>query len=109
MPRLKQVLRAKAVLCPNLRVTLLDKIHSEEIVWQYENGLTDYLKDTLQGADTLPAEPFVGQFRAACEEAEWALAWLNAENGRMEPVAESYANLITTPQGIGTSACRGKG
>src|SRR3546814_16026443 len=45
MPRLKQVLRAKAVLCPNLRVTLLDKIHSEEIVWQYENGLTDYLKD----------------------------------------------------------------
>ncbi|HEY9547831.1 MAG TPA: DNA topoisomerase IV subunit B [Solimonas sp.] len=99
MPRLKQVLRAKAVLCPNLRVTLLDKIHSEEIVWQYENGLTDYLKDTLQGAETLPAEPFVGQFRAAREEAEWALAWLNAENGRMEPVAESYVNLIPTPQG----------
>jgi topoisomerase-4 subunit B len=100
MPRLKQVLRAKAVLCPNLRVTLVDKIHGEETVWQYENGLTDYLKDALQGAETLPSEPFVGAFRATREEAEWALVWLNQEGGiRCEPVAESYVNLIPTAQG----------
>ncbi|WP_043114668.1 DNA topoisomerase IV subunit B [Solimonas soli] len=99
MPRLKQVLRAKAVLCPNLRVTLIDKTHNEEITWQYENGLPDYLKDALQGAETLPNEPFIGQFKAAREEAEWALVWLNQEGARAEPVAESYVNLIPTPQG----------
>lgn len=99
MPRLKQVLRAKAVLCPNLRVTLVDKVHGEEQSWQYENGLPDYLKDALQGAETLPSEPFIGQFKAQREEAEWALVWLNQDGGRAEPVAESYVNLIPTAQG----------
>ena len=99
LPRLKQVLRAKAVLCPNLKVTLDDQINKEKLVWQYENGLTDYLKDALQGAETLPADPFVGQFKAAREEAEWALVWLNQEGSRLEPVAESYVNLIPTAQG----------
>ncbi|MDM4770089.1 DNA topoisomerase IV subunit B [Solimonas sp. SE-A11] len=99
LPRLKQVLRAKAVLCPNLKVTLDDQINKEKLVWQYENGLTDYLKDALQGAEALPAEPFVGQFKAAREEVEWALVWLNQEGSRLEPVAESYVNLIPTAQG----------
>jgi topoisomerase-4 subunit B len=62
IPKLKQILRAKAVLCPNLRVSLDDQINNEQIVWQYANGLTDYLKDTLNGAETAPAEPFVGNF-----------------------------------------------
>ncbi|MGH8428810.1 MAG: toprim domain-containing protein, partial [Solimonas sp.] len=88
-----------AVLCPNLRVTLDDRINGEKQAWQYENGLPDYLKDALQGAETLPAEPFIGQFKAAREQAEWALVWLNQEGGRTEPVAESYVNLIPTAQG----------
>ena len=94
--KLKQVLRAKAVLCPNLRVTLDDQIAGEQTVWQYENGLVDYLKDALGGAETVPAEPFVGKFAAKREEAEWALVWLN---GGGEAVAESYVNLIPTAQG----------
>ncbi|MEQ1438678.1 DNA topoisomerase IV subunit B [Fontimonas sp. SYSU GA230001] len=99
MPRLKQVLRAKAVLCPNLKVTLDDRIGGEKLTWQYENGLPDYLKDALQGAETLPAEPFIGQFKAAREEAEWALVWINEEGRSAEPIAESYVNLIPTAQG----------
>jgi topoisomerase-4 subunit B len=95
IPRLKQVLRAKAVLCPNLRVSLDDQINGEQVVWQYENGLTDYLKDTLNGAETVPAEPFVGKFTAKREEAEWALLWINGG----EAVTESYVNLIPTAQG----------
>jgi len=98
MPRLKQVLRAKAVLCPNLRVTLDDQINKEETVWQYENGLPDYLKDALGGVETVPVEPFIGQFKAAREEAEWALVWVNQEGVR-DTVAESYVNLIPTAQG----------
>jgi topoisomerase-4 subunit B len=98
VPRLKQILRAKAVLCPNLRVRLDDQIAGEETVWQYENGLTDYLRDALNGAETVPSDPFVGKFAAAREEAEWALLWLNQDGGG-EPLAESYVNLIPTPQG----------
>ncbi|MFA5940254.1 MAG: DNA topoisomerase IV subunit B [Sinimarinibacterium sp.] len=99
IPRLKQVLRAKAVLCPNLKVTLDDRIGGEQVVWQYENGLPDYLRDALGGAEVLPAEAFIGKFKGSREEAEWALVWLNQEGGRTEPVAESYVNLIPTVQG----------
>jgi topoisomerase IV subunit B len=98
LPRLKQVLRAKAVLCPNLKVTLDDRVNGEQTVWQYENGLPDYLRDALGGAEVLPAEPFIGNFKGKREEAEWALVWLNQEGGP-EAVAESYVNLIPTPQG----------
>ncbi|MGH8540637.1 MAG: ATP-binding protein, partial [Stenotrophobium sp.] len=72
IPRLKQVLRAKAVLCPNLRVTLDDQIGKEQTEWQYANGLQDYLKDALAGAETIPAEPFIGKLAAPREEVEWA-------------------------------------
>lgn len=96
IPRLKQILRAKAVLCPNLRVTLDDQINQEQSLWQYENGLQDYLLDTLKGSETVPAEPFIGKFSATREEVEWALLWLNSGG---EAVTESYVNLIPTPQG----------
>lgn len=100
VPKLKQILRAKAVLCPNLCVTLDDQVNGEQSVWQYENGLTDYLKDALNGAATAPAEPFVGKFEAKREEAEWALLWLDNQDGPAgEVVAEAYVNLIPTPQG----------
>ena len=96
IPKLKQVLRAKAVLCRNLRVSLDDQINGEQLVWQYENGLTDYLRDALNGAETVPPDPFVGKFAAQREEAEWAMLWLAEGN---EVVAESYVNLIPTVQG----------
>ncbi|EIT69626.1 DNA topoisomerase IV subunit B [Hydrocarboniphaga effusa] len=96
IPRLRQVLRAKAVLCPNLRVSLDDQINKEQQVWQYENGLTDYLKDSLAEAETLPSEPFVGHFKGEREEADWAVLWLTSGG---EPVSEAYVNLIPTAQG----------
>ncbi len=98
VPRLKQILRAKAVLCPNLRVSLDDQVHGEQITWQYENGLTDYLCDALGGSPTLPEAPFVGHFKGNREEADWALVWINGD-GPAEPIAESYVNLIPTAQG----------
>jgi len=96
LPRLKQNLRAKAVLCPNLKISLDDRVHGEQITWLYENGLLDYLKDALGDLETLPAEPFTGSLKAAREEAEWALVWTV---GGGEAVAESYVNLIPTAQG----------
>lgn len=99
--KLKQNLRAKAVLCPNLRVTLDDRVSGEQMVWQYENGLADYLVDELAGAPTLPAVPLVNRMVAQREEVEWALAWLDpaADTAAADGVTESYVNLVPTPQG----------
>ncbi|MEJ2644217.1 MAG: DNA topoisomerase IV subunit B [Gammaproteobacteria bacterium] len=96
VPRLKHALRAKAVLCPGLRVRFRDEASGEETEWQYEAGLQDYLLDALQGLERLPDEPFVGSLEGNQEAAEWAVVWL-PEGG--EPVAESYVNLIPTAQG----------
>src|ERR1700754_3785641 len=43
IPKLKQVLRAKAVLCPKLRVTLLNEATGEKDEWLYTGGLHQYL------------------------------------------------------------------
>ena len=98
IPKLKQNLRAKAVLCPGLKITLRDEATGEETVWLYENGLTDYLLDAVKGHEIVPAAPFTGQFKSPREEAEWALAWVNAD-GVPELLQESYVNLIPTAQG----------
>ncbi|AOV17235.1 DNA topoisomerase IV subunit B [Acidihalobacter aeolianus] len=96
LPRLKHVLRAKAVLCPGLEVTLLDEASGEREVWRYEDGLRDYLMETAGEFEHLPAEPFTGRSEGHRETVEWALVW-QPEGG--EGIAESYVNLIPTAQG----------
>ncbi len=96
LPRLRHVLQAKAVLCPGLQVRLVDEKSGEEDVWQYEDGLRDYLKDALHQAECLPADLFTGSFESEHEATEWALAWLPGEG---DLVNESYVNLIPTSQG----------
>ena len=96
LPRLKHVLRAKAVLCPGLQVRLHVEAGGEKLEWCYADGLRDYLAGELGDTPILPEEPFVGKMQGNNETAEWALAWL-PEGG--DPVAESYVNLIPTLQG----------
>ncbi len=96
LPRLRHLLRAKAVLCPGLRVVLTDEAAGQTDEWQYAGGLADYLSEALDGLDILPEQPFVGSLAGEREAVDWALVWL-AEGG--EPVTESYVNLIPTAQG----------
>jgi topoisomerase-4 subunit B len=94
--RLKHVLRAKAVLCPGLRVRFKDEKKGESEEWHYEDGLTDYLADATIDFPVIPEEPFVGSFSGSNEGVDWAVQWL-PEGG--EVIAESYVNLIPTAQG----------
>ncbi|MCP5189308.1 MAG: DNA topoisomerase IV subunit B [Pseudomonadales bacterium] len=94
--RLRHVLRAKAVLCPGLRVTFNDEKKGEREEWYYEDGLTDYLADATIDYPVVPETPFVGSFSGSNEAVEWAVQWL-PEGG--EVVTESYVNLIPTAQG----------
>ncbi|SEF63204.1 DNA topoisomerase IV subunit B [Billgrantia desiderata] len=93
--RLKHLLRAKAVLCPGLKVTLVEADGAES-VWQYEDGLRDYLAQATDGFEVLPASPLVGHFADDEQAVDWAVQWL-PEGG--ETLMESYVNLIPTPQG----------
>ncbi|WP_110710228.1 DNA topoisomerase IV subunit B [Salinicola lusitanus] len=95
LPKLKHLLRAKAVLCPGLKVVLKESDGAEN-VWQYEDGLRDYLAQAVDGFEVLPASPFTGHFEDDEQGVDWAIQWL-PEGG--EPVLESYVNLIPTPLG----------
>ncbi len=95
---LKHNLRAKAVLCPGLKVTFTDQsgARNEKEEWCYEDGLSAYLRGTTQVFDTLPTEPFVGALQGEEDAVEWAVQWL-PEGGDL--TCESYVNLIPTVQG----------
>ena len=100
IPKLKHVLRAKAVLCSGLNVRFIDntvsaeKSQSEQ--WCFEDGLTDYLTQATSEFETLPLEPFVGSVQGNEEAVDWAIQWL-PEGGDL--TGESYVNLIPTTLG----------
>ena len=96
LTRLKHLLRAKAVLCPGLTIHFHDQVTDEQVSWFYEDGLRDYLNQSLEGLDRLPLEGFVGTQTAENEAVSWAIAWLFEPR---EALSESYVNLIPTPQG----------
>ncbi|KZC18402.1 MULTISPECIES: DNA topoisomerase IV subunit B [unclassified Rhodanobacter] len=95
LPKLKHLLRAKAVLCAGLNVKLTDAVSGEVVEWHYEDGLRDYLRGELDGIEALPNELFVHHMARDVEGLEVALAWL--PEGDL--VQESYVNLIPTAQG----------
>ena len=96
MPELKRVLKAKAVLCPGLRVSFDNEQSGEKEEWFYTGDLGAYLLEQLGSAERLPQEPITGQHASEQDVVEWALAW----SSDAEPlVAESYVNLIPTTGG----------
>jgi topoisomerase-4 subunit B len=97
LPRLKHVLRAKAVLCPGLTVTLEVEKPKESERWVYTGGLEQYLKEEVGAGDFVPEQPFSGKLEGKREAVEWAVLWRREGGG--EAVLESYVNLIPTPQG----------
>ena len=95
LKHLTHVLRAKAVLCSGLAMTFINKATNEESNWCYENGLVDYLQQTLP-ENYLPEEPFAGEFKNDEGAVDWALVWSEGPNLGLN---ESYVNLIPTVQG----------
>jgi topoisomerase IV subunit B len=96
VPRLSHLLKAKAVLCPGLEIIFKDKINNTEQRWCYQDGLKDYLMESVSGYSLLPETPFTGNHIGETEAVEWALLWL-PEGGDL--LTESYVNLIPTVQG----------
>ena len=97
VPRLKRLLRAKAVLCPGLRIDFKDEdSKGNNETWEYEDGLPDYLSSQIASSEQVPDPPFVGHVVQQEQQLDWAISWLEDDG---EVFAESYVNLIPTPQG----------
>ena len=95
LKRLQHLLRAKAVLCPGLLVSLTVEKSGEKEEWCYQDGLVDYLTSALESYECLPAEPFSGELKGTESQVSWAVCWLPT-GGQLQ---ESYVNLIPTIQG----------
>lgn len=97
--QLKHHLKAKAVLSAGLTITFINEIDGETDVWQFDNGLSQYLTEQLADNITLPELPYVFDYTAKQGERaglNFAICW-NGEGG--QTVQESYVNLIPTIQG----------
>ncbi|WP_413521094.1 DNA topoisomerase IV subunit B [Psychrobacter glacincola] len=97
--QLKHNLKAKAVLAAGLTIEFVDDINNEKVVWQFTDGVVEYLSEQLDGLETLPPEPFYYYYDAKKGERAgitFALSWL-PDGGT--PIQESYVNLIPTAQG----------
>ena len=97
--QLKHNLKAKAVLAAGLTIEFVDDINNEKIVWQFTDGVVEYLNEQLDSLETLPEAPFYYNHDAKAGERAgitFALSWL-PDGGT--PVQESYVNLIPTAQG----------
>jgi topoisomerase-4 subunit B len=95
--RLKQNLRAKAVLCPGLKMILKIEATDEHFEWYYQDGLKDYLLDRVGQVEFFPEQPFMGNSATTHEAVEWGVVW--AVENSSEVLAESYVNLVPTAQG----------
>jgi topoisomerase IV subunit B len=96
VPPLKHTLKAKAVLCPGLKITFANEATGEKDEWFYTGDLGAYLAEEVTDKDKLPAEPIVGSNEGETDLVSYALLW--APNAEIA-VGESYVNLIPTTEG----------
>lgn len=97
MGRLRHLLRAKAVLCPGLRMSLsVEAKPDENESWLFEDGLRQYLETAVGDAECVPESTILHQASGNSEAVEYALKWV-VDGGA--PITESYVNLIPTAQG----------
>ena len=94
--RLRHLLKAKAVLCPGLKIKFLDEHDDSSDEWYFEDGLFEYLTANMVEDSALPNPPVTGSLKSVDGEVEWGLYW------SIEPaelLRESYVNLIPTVNG----------
>jgi topoisomerase-4 subunit B len=102
--RLFKMVRSKAYLFSGVEIRWKSEIDDgetpTEAVFQFPNGLSDYLVETLVGCTTYSERAFAG--KVSFEEkfgvpgsVEWAINWTPSRDGFIQ----SYTNTVPTPEG----------
>lgn len=94
--RLRHLLKAKAILCPNLKIIFKNNYDGEKDEWLFENGLSGYLSESIIVPISIPNPPFFGSTKTSESELEWGIYWTTES---VDLLKESYVNLIPTVQG----------
>ncbi len=96
LPSLRRLLRAKALLCPGLSVSLTREADGAKDEWRYEDGLAQYLTEQSGEGEWLPDEPLrFSQLDDEERALDCVVKWA-ADGGKQ--VEESYVNLVPTPR-----------
>ena len=102
--RLFKSIRSKAYLFSGVEIRWKSAIDDGETptkaTFHFPGGLSDYLKETLEGASTYAERPFAGSVDfeerlKAQGKVEWAMNWTPARDGFIQ----SYCNTVPTPEG----------
>jgi topoisomerase IV subunit B len=96
VPQLKHTLKAKAVLCPGLRITFKNEAAGEKDEWFYTGDLGAYLIEELEKNERIPAEPITATRAGDNDAVDFALCWAP---DALLAIGESYVNLIPTIEG----------
>ena len=96
VPQLKHTLKAKAVLCPGLRITFTNESTGEKDEWFFTGDLGAYLLEELADNERLPNEPITAAREGENDAVSYALVWAPSAD---TSIGESYVNLIPTPEG----------
>ncbi|MDC0534915.1 DNA topoisomerase IV subunit B [Francisellaceae bacterium] len=92
--KLKNLLKAKAVLCAGLTIHFENLQNGEKETWLYTGGLSDYLSEQTSEFAILPETPFTGNGTDVDDMVvDWSICWPQEAD---EFCAESYVNLIPT-------------
>ena len=97
MSALKHLLKAKAVLCPGLKIQLFDEKKSEKIEWQFEDGLASYLAESEESDSFLLKESVHCSKLDKESGLDFIINW--SETSVKNPINETYVNLIPTAHG----------
>ncbi|MBY5972750.1 DNA topoisomerase IV subunit B [Pseudooceanicola marinus] len=102
--RLFKSIRSKAYLFSGVEIrwksAIDDGVTPTEATFHFPGGLSDYLKETLDGSSTYADQPFGGRvdFQERFGEpgrVEWAINWTPTRDGFIQ----SYCNTVPTPEG----------
>lgn len=98
---INNLLEAKAILAPSVKITFIDKQHGTEKTWEYANGMTDYLEQKLS-SDIIPNPVFLLQHKGINEELDLCLTW---DFNDSPTICQAYTNLI--PNALGGTHVNG--
>ena len=94
---LKHLLKAKAVLCPGLKIHFFDEQKGEKIEWEFENGLASYLAESEESDSFLLKESVHCSKLDKESGLDFIINW--SDTTVKNPINETYVNLIPTAQG----------
>jgi topoisomerase-4 subunit B len=104
-PRLFRMARSKAYLFRGVEIRWScakaalagDSETPESAVFHFPGGLKDFLKDRIEGQETVTDDVFAGRIERTegHGSVEWAIAWIASDDGFLS----TYCNTVPTPDG----------